>query len=691
MPLSHVPSRAEFRLNHLKLLGLLAACGLAWSSVLAAEFEVKDDSSLGEGAAIAVQLREAPPKSYQFHRAALGDVLRMLADDAGISFVSLSDTGIDSAALVTFSLKASPFHALEIVAKSNGVALFYEGGVWYLRPFNDQEMIGRTYKLRYNTQETVENTGGSENSPSVSSGGIGGTQDTGSSQDLGLSLQGATNIFKVNPNPMIKDIKALIGLPTHGLTANLAPDASVDSMQPLEVTPNSVKPAGPKLPKGPAAAAADGAGGAQVIWNSDSNTLYVVATRQQHEWVEGYLASVDRPQNLIAIEVKFFESKKDPRKQLGLDWSGTLREGLTVAAKNITAAPNGEITLDQRNDHQSQSGALPAGDSPYDYTQSGKLTTATFGAPYSAVLSVSDVAATVRAFLEDTDTTMVSYPRVLTLNNREVVIRSVVNQPVLASSSSVTPGVGGTTTASVSYLPIGTIINVLPKQLDDGSVMLYVSVTVSSIIGQAPIAGNFYPVASSRVYTAELHVNSSYTLAIGGLEEATDDRLNNGIPFLKDIPLLGEAFKSNDHRRSRKNLMIFITPTMLGPRSNVGIAEKPESVIPTAPGEPKPPAFTTDGMLVGGSAALPNAVDWIVRRLAYYRQIIRENRTDRKTLEEIAGVISVCGLLQEQIGLLKEARPGETARYDQQLARVEDTLASLQEVEIRAKKDILRF
>jgi hypothetical protein len=633
------------------------------------------------------RLRNAPEKSYEFHRAALGDVLRFLADDAGISFVSLSDSGIDGDTLVTFTLKASPFRALEIVAKSNGVALFYDGGVWYLRPYNDQEMIGRTYKLQYNTQETVENTGASANSPTTESGGIGGTQDTGSSQDLGLSLQGATNIFKVNPNPMIKDIKALLGLPTDGLSANRAPDATVDSTEPLGISPTEVKPAGPKNP----ADAAKGPNGAQVIWNSDSNTLYIVATRQQHEWVEGYLASVDRPQNLIAIEVKFFESKKDPRKQLGLDWSGTLQEGFTVAARNIIASPNGNITVDQQDGHKSQSGALPPPEVPFNSSTGSKTTTATFGAPYSAVLTTSDVAATVRAFLNDHDTTTVQYPRVLTLNNREVVIRSVINQPVLASSSSVTPGVGGTTTASVSYLPIGTIINILPKVLADKSITLNVSVTVSSIIGVEPIGGNSYPIAASRVYTAELHVDSGFTLAIGGLEEAVDDRLRGGIPFLKDIPLLGEAFKSYDHKRSRKNLMIFITPTILSASTTVGITAKPESVIPISPVDPSPPSFTSDGMLVGGSAALDNAVEWVVRRLEYYTQIVKENRTEKKTLEEIAGVVSVCQLLIDQISLMQEARPSENRHYSDSLARVHVTMTSLQLLQTKAEKDMLNF
>ena len=100
-------------------------------------------------------------------------------------------------------------------------------------------------------------------------------------------------------------------------------------------------------------------------------------------------------------------------------------------------------------------------------------------------------------------------------NNREVAIQSVVNQPVVPAQSSTTPGVGGTTTSSVSYLPIGTSINVLPKRLEDGRISLQVLITVSSIIGSEIIDGNSYPVASSRVFTAPLEVESGYTLAIG--------------------------------------------------------------------------------------------------------------------------------------------------------------------------------
>jgi hypothetical protein len=114
-------------------------------------------------------------------------------------------------------------------------------------------------------------------------------------------------------------------------------------------------------------------------------------------------------------------------------------------------------------------------------------------------------------------------------------------------------------------------------------------------------------------------------------------------------------------------------------------------VIPISPDEPTPPSFTTDGMLVGGSAALDNAVRWVVRRQELYAQTIKENRTDKKTVEEIAGVLGVCQLLVDQISLMKEARPSQVGRYDGFLAQVDQTSNDLKVLQVKAKKDLLNF
>ncbi len=630
------------------------------------------NSSLQEGL-LAKTLREQPAKDYEFNRASLRDVLRFLASDAGISFISVPEAGAAEERLVTFSLRASPFRALEIIAKANGVALFYEDDIWFLRPYNDRELIARIYKLKYNTQEEVRSDNSAASSaPQAQTGGIGGTSsggNGGTTPDLGLSLSGVTDIFKTDPKQLVEDIKALLGISTNGATAPNAGEVTVDTRTGL--APQSVPP----LSAGPVTEnVTSETGGPQAIWNSDSNTLFVVATRQQQQWVEGYLQSMDRPQALIAIEVKFLETNKNPKEQLGVDWSGTLANGLTVSARNITASPNGSINLTSDNQDQSQSGILPPGESAYDYNNKITNSTATFGAPYSAVLSVSDLALTLRAFLDDRDTSQVSYPRVLTRNNREVVIRSVVNQPVLASSSSVTPGIGGTTTASISYLPIGTIINVLPKQMNDGSIALSVSISISDIIRQDNIGGNLYPVASTRVFKAALSVTSGYTLAIAGLEQAKDDRQKNGVPFLKDIPLLGEAFKSSGRSQEKKNLIFFITPTILPPTGTTGgITEKPAATLPVTPFEPTPPAFTPDGALVGGEAAFPRAVAWLENQRQYYKELIKETRFTRKDVASLKNLNRVCDMLIVQIELARSESPAS----DRKLAGVRDEVADL--------------
>ena len=139
----------------------------------------------------------------------------------------------------------------------------------------------------------------------------------------------------------------------------------------------------------------------QVIWNSDNNSLFVIGNRQQHQLVEKYLETVDRPQPLIAVEVKFFETTKDPRKQMGVDWSGTMDGGYGLSLSDLSTNVN------------------------LNKIKSTDM-------PMTAILSGPDVQAKVLALVKDRETTTVSYPRVLTKNNREVAIQSVVNQPVLS-------------------------------------------------------------------------------------------------------------------------------------------------------------------------------------------------------------------------------------------------------------------
>ena len=206
----------------------------------------------------------------------------------------------------------------------------------------------------------------------------------------------------------------------------------------------------------------------KVIWMSDSNTLYVVATRLQHLWVQGYLEAADKVQPMIAIEVKFLETASDPRREFGVDWTGTFESGTFRQVTEITPEQGADGSTFNRvqTELQPTNGGFRTDLAPLLSSVDLNDVANTLQWPQFSLLSAQDVNVKLRAMLRDEATTTTSYPRMVTLNNREVQIRSVVNQPVLAASSSATLGTGATTTIAIEYLPIGTVLNILPKKME---------------------------------------------------------------------------------------------------------------------------------------------------------------------------------------------------------------------------------
>jgi type II secretory pathway component GspD/PulD (secretin) len=418
----------------------------------------------------------------------------------------------------------------------------------------------------------------------------------------------------------------------------------------------------------------------QVIYNSDQNFLWVVATRKQHRWVAEYLTKVDKPQTLIAIEVKFLETKKNPQTDIGINWQNTFGTGLTIGGQasiggeNIGSFGYTNGFVNQRRNNQqigfgqaenviftnsdgSISTVTKPGSPPFansiinDVTTSAQIASGSI--PYSAVLSLDQFSVTLQAFMQDRDTSVVQYPRVLTLNNREVAITSSENTPLnIGTDTAVSAtGTAGTTVGQLGYLPTGTQINILPKLVNANQIAMTVAITVSTIVGELPInlgtGVNLYPITSERVYNAALQVDSGFTLAVGGLEKVDDSNFEGGIPVLKDIPGVGYLFKNKNKKRNKVNLIIFITPYLIGdPAKTPGIAETPKSIVPLRPGlPPEAPTFTPDGKLAGGAAAASSAIAWLEFQLQYFRQVNLEAMMTADSVRKLRDVIGVARAL----------------------------------------------
>lgn len=686
----------------------------------------------GPGNAAASRLRREPSKMFTFDRAALRDVLRYLADDAGIPFVGIPESDAANRRLVTFTMEASPFTALESVCRDNGIRLTFDNGVWYMRTTDEErerrlkeedenKLIGKIYHLRYDPVDRVDFK------DAISTP----TQSTTSATSI--PLQNSQRVFQSTEPRIVNEIRSMLGLPR--VNYNKDGTVSQDKDTSGGTTQASVSPLSSEKDLTVTRSVATAGGGSvttqglatdpsraplnlvyvppqmpQVIYNSDNNTLWVVATRAQHTWVTDYLMSVDLPQDLIAIEVKFFETTRDPSKELGINWAGTMAGGYTVALRNIKATPSGSIDYMTGKSYGASAGTAgtlpeiksggpgilggavnPGIGANLDGWAAAKGATLTAGAPYSAILTAGDLAVTLQAFMNDQKTSMVQYPRVLTVNNREVAISSAVNTPILSSSQ--TTGSGGTSTSTqqVNYLPIGTQINILPKTVGKEDIAMSVAITISSYVSDKIIAGNNYPITASRIYNAALQVKQGYTLAVGGLESTDDSRKNNGIPFLQDIPGVGELFKSKTRTRNKKNLIVFITPTRIeNPKATRGISETPESVIPIRPNDPTPPAFTPDGQLVGGSGAIPAAFAWFDYQIKWFKQINNENRTDRESIKQLRAVISSARMLARNIARMQEnADPVRAQEMSSHEQRAIATLTELNRILATAQNNLM--
>lgn len=253
----------------------------------------------------------------------------------------------------------------------------------------------------------------------------------------------------------------------------------------------------------------------------------------------------------------------------------------------------------------------------------------------------------------------------VTLNNREVAIRSVVNQPVLGTSSSASLGTGATSTASIAYLPIGTVLNILPKKMDADKVLLNMAITVSTIVGTEVISGNPYPIASSRVYNAPVEVDSGYTVAVGGLDEAKERVGESGVPFVSKIPILSWAFKHRERSRNHKNLLLFITPTLIDAKDG-GLPAEPQSVLPQRPMAElptKPHIDGNTGALVGGADSIPNAVAFVQREFTKIKQTVTEGRITPEESKKLSELKTAVDHLKEQTEAIMLNDPSVGGEY----------------------------
>lgn len=301
-----------------------------------------------------------------------------------------------------------------------------------------------------------------------------------------------------------------------------------------------------------------------------SNTLVISDTSSSLSMLAPLIESLDTQTPQVMIEAKFVETTKNPKKDLGIDWSQTLLDHLVVAGSTTVVDP--------------------ANGSPVSGLQLTKNLAGGAWIPSTALLDAGQAKILFSYLSRDTDTELLANPRVVTTDNGRARISIATQFPI--PNFSFSEQTASLQVSGFTYKDIGIILNVLPRINKNAFVTLEVTPEASSSTENAELKSGggssvLIPIINTRTATTTVLIKSGHTLAIGGLmRQDTSDKYTK-VPIMGDIPLIGSLFRSKSLDKSKRDLLIFLTPTIVGPESQTGYEQYFD-------GLPKQEVYTND-------------------------------------------------------------------------------------------------
>jgi type IV pilus assembly protein PilQ len=297
-----------------------------------------------------------------------------------------------------------------------------------------------------------------------------------------------------------------------------------------------------------------------VLSEPRTNQLFVSDIPSKLEEVQAMIARIDIASRQVMIEARIVEASDNFGRSLGIKLGATSQSAFHVGGSEYVGVGG---DYNQVGAQTGQTGASAA------YTD-GQFVNfpANVGAVSSTVSSAATVAlslfsATAGRFLnlelsaleEDGTGRIISSPRVITADQVQAVVEAGEELPYQQATSS-----GAT---SVTFFKANIRLQVTPQITPEGNVILDVDVNKDSV-GQLTSAG--FAINTKHVKTTAL-VENGGTVVLGGLFQQTDSDVVDKVPFLGDIPFLGNLFKTTTKTSQRTELLIFITPRIITDRS----------------------------------------------------------------------------------------------------------------------------
>jgi general secretion pathway protein D len=295
------------------------------------------------------------------------------------------------------------------------------------------------------------------------------------------------------------------------------------------------------------------ANGVSIIADGAQNALVVKAEPQFMREIEAAIQQLDVRRQQVLIEATIIEVEGNDADQLGVQWAmGDLSSGVGVVNFSNVGTSLSKLAAGYLSGGAAGLGsAVGAGTSLIlgDYKEGADGSRKLYGA-------------VIQALKSNTKSNLLSTPSIVTMDNEEAYI--VVGQNVPFVTGSVSTGTGGTVNpyTSIERKDVGVTLKVVPHIGEGGSIRLEVEQEVSAVAENKGQATDL--VTSKRSIKTSVLADHGQTVVLGGLISDDTAHTRQSVPFLGDIPGLGRLFRAEGKSNAKRNLLVFIHPTIVG-------------------------------------------------------------------------------------------------------------------------------
>jgi len=304
-----------------------------------------------------------------------------------------------------------------------------------------------------------------------------------------------------------------------------------------------------------------------VIAESRTNQLFVTDISTKLEEITQLISKIDVPVRQVMIEARIVEADDSFGRSLGVRLGTSDMRASFGGVPGWQVLGGGQVAIGGNyasvGTITQQTGAISAFADTQFVSLPANVSNANFGGATAGTFALSLFSASANRFLNlelsaleaENKGKVVSSPRVITADQVKALIEQGTELPYQAATSS-----GAT---SVQFRKANLKLEVTPQITPEGNVILDVDVNKDSV-GQQTAAG--FAINTKHVKTQVL-VENGGTVVIGGIFETQERDQINKVPFLGDIPFLGELFKNKLRISSKTELLIFLTPKVITDRN----------------------------------------------------------------------------------------------------------------------------